>query len=159
MKKKQQDEEEEEEDEDGKDLEIIKAVAQAWHGHSESSRTTSEFNAHRHSFKTGPTRFKLEAAATKVSVSSSSSSLTTSDKNGFTSWDFGQSLLDSYEIVAVSKKLETGLVLDNTVSFLDDPKGSSKRRKESKNSLRNLFGRLSSSKRFSDTNIPLEGGN
>lgn len=153
MKKKQQDEEE---DEDGQDLEIIKAVAQAWHGHSGSSRTTSEFNAHRHSFKTRPTRFKFEAAATKVSVSSS---LTTSDKNGFTSWDFGQSLLDSYEIVAVSKKLETGLVLDNTFSLLDDPKGSSKRRKESKNSLRNLFSRMSSSKRFSDTNIPLEGGN
>lgn len=153
MKKKQQDEE----DEDGQDLEIIKAVAQAWHGHSGSSRTTSEFNAHRHSFKTRPTRFKLEGAATKVSVSSSS--LTTSDKNGFTSWDFGQSLLDSYEIVAVSKKLETGLVLDNTFSLLDDPKGSSKRRKESKNSLRNLFSRMSSSKRFSDTNIPLEGGN
>lgn len=152
MKKKQQDEEE---DEDGQDLEIIKAVAQAWHGHSGSSRTTSEFNAHRHSFKTRPTRFKLQAAATKVS----SSSLTTSDKNGFTSWDFGQSLLDSYEIVAVSKKLETGLVLDNTFSLLDDPKGSSKRRKESKNSLRNLFSRMSSSKRFSDTNIPLEGGN
>ncbi|KAI5665134.1 hypothetical protein M9H77_24457 [Catharanthus roseus] len=141
MKKNQQLENEEQ------DLEIIKAVAQAWHGHSGSSRTTSEFDANRQNFKARPSRFKIEAMNNKVS------STAVSDKNGMiTTWDFGQSLWDSYEIVAVSKKLEAGLVLDHKFSVVDEPIPISKGRKESKNSLRNLFNKMSS-RRFDDADI------
>ncbi|XVF08425.1 hypothetical protein REPUB_Repub07fG0002600 [Reevesia pubescens] len=57
-------------EEDGnKDLEIIKAVAQAWHCHSSgSSRPINEFDAYRRNFKAKPSRFKLEAMSSKPSV-------------------------------------------------------------------------------------------
>ncbi|KAI3454425.1 hypothetical protein Pfo_011088 [Paulownia fortunei] len=141
MKKNQKHEEEH-------DTEILKAVAQAWHGHSSSSKgttTTSEFDAHRRYFKGKPTRFKVEAM----------SMATKKDQCG-TSWDFRQSLWDSYEIVSVSKKLETGLVLDNPFSALNEQEDGVKRRKESKNSLRNLFNRMSS-RRFNEEDLPTEG--
>ncbi|KAH7865036.1 hypothetical protein Vadar_001479 [Vaccinium darrowii] len=130
------------------DLEILKAVAQAWHGRSGSSRTTAnEFDTHRLSFKSKPTRFKLEAMnKPKDTV-----------LNHGVHWDFGQSLLDSYELVSLSKRLEAGLVLDHEFSELENSRLSRKRRKESKNSLRNLFGKMSSG-RFSDAEATQEEG-
>lgn len=141
MKKKQEQPENNEHD-----LEIVKAVAQAWHGHSTSSKSSAsnEFDAHRLNFKTKPTRFKLEAM----------NKLSSGKHNGSgASWDFGQSLWDSYEIVTVSKRLEAGLVLDH--QFPDEASGTfgktrSRRKLESKNSLRNILNRVSS-RRFDDT--------
>lgn len=129
-------------------LEILKAVAQAWYWHSGSSRTTaSEFDALRLNFKRKPTRFKLEAINKPKD---------TTVPNQAVRWDFRQSLLDSYEIVSLSKRLETGLVMDpDQLAESENLKLSRKRRKESKNSLRNLFGRMSSS-RFSDAEVPQE---
>ncbi|KAG8378780.1 hypothetical protein BUALT_Bualt07G0020600 [Buddleja alternifolia] len=125
------------------DIEILKAVAQAWHSHSSSSKTTSttsEFDAHRRCSKGKPTRFKLEAMSKK-------------DQCG-KSWDFKQSLWDSYEILSVSKKLERGLILENAFPSLDEQgKNNVKRRKESKNSLRSLFNKVSS-RRFSYADSP-----
>ncbi|KAL6997091.1 hypothetical protein U1Q18_007213 [Sarracenia purpurea var. burkii] len=117
-------------EDDDHDLEILKAVAQAWYGRSGSSRTTTEFDALRLNFKNKPSRFKLEATnnvSTKAGAAAGAH------------WDFGQSLWDSYEIVSVSKRLESGLVLDHQFSELDDPTLRRKRRKESKNSLRSLM--------------------
>lgn len=123
---------------DDVDAEILKAVAQAWHGHSSSSAAAaaSEFDAYRMYFKGKPSRFKVEAM-NKASKK---------DECG-TSWDFRQSLWDSYEIVSVSKKLEAGLVMDKPFTALNEEQ--QRRRKESKNSLRSLFNRMSS-RRFSE---------
>ncbi|XP_038894267.1 uncharacterized protein LOC120082919 [Benincasa hispida] len=120
-------------DDDHRHLEILKAVAQAWHSHTGSSKPASEFDAHRRNSRPTPSRFKLEAIRTRSSVS---------DRR----WDFGQSLWDSYEIVTVSKKLEAGLVLDRDgFREVDGGGGRSQRKKrESCNSLRNLFSRASS---------------
>ncbi|CAA0818096.1 Unknown protein [Striga hermonthica] len=137
------------EERDENDTEILKAVAQAWHGHSASSKPAkpaSEFDARRQFFKGRPSRFKTEASFSGGKK----------ECLGRTRWDFGQSLWDSYEIVSVSKKLETGLVMDE-YPFSD---GSEKllfgRRKESRNSLRRLFNRVSSSRRFTAEDIPTE---
>ncbi|KAL5718105.1 hypothetical protein ACHQM5_011044 [Ranunculus cassubicifolius] len=127
MKKKPENEEE-------KEHEILKAVAQAWLGHSGTSRPTNEFDAFRNNHKNKATRFKHEAAMKKLSKESSSIS--------GSNWDFQQSLWDSYEIVTVSKRLEEGMVLDHPMSLAD---GRVKKRKESKNSLRSL---LSTSKKL-----------
>ncbi|KAL7222773.1 hypothetical protein ACSBR1_024468 [Camellia fascicularis] len=108
-------------------LELLKAVAQAWHGHSSCSRPASEFDARRLNFKSMPTRFKLEAMK--------------EIRNAH--WDFGQSLWDSYEIVTVSKRIEAGLVLDHEFPVLDDSSMSHKKNKQSKNSLRKLFNWMS----------------
>ena len=132
------------EDYDQQNLEIIKAVAQAWHAHSTNTRPSNEFDAHRLNFKSKPSRFKLEAMSLNTSTKDTSST----SRN--TRWDFGQSLWDSYEIVNVSKKLEAGLVLDHQ---FDDPSRLPKRRKESKNSLRNLLNSISS-RRFNEAAIP-----
>ncbi|PQQ00460.1 uncharacterized protein Pyn_08151 [Prunus yedoensis var. nudiflora] len=100
---------------DDRELEILKAVAQAWYSHSSGSRPTSEFDAHRRNFRGRlPSRFKLEAMRKSASASNQVS--------GYAAWDFGQSLWDAYEIVAVSKRLETGLfVYDNPFNELDSP--------------------------------------
>lgn len=124
-------------------LEILKAVAQAWHSHSGSSRPMNEFDAHRGNFKGNPSSFKLEAIAKSVADRSS----------GCKAWDFGRSLWDSYEIVTVSKRLEAGLVFDNPFAELDGHVRVRRKRKESKNSLRRLFN-LMSSRRFNAPNIP-----
>ncbi|MCL7036724.1 hypothetical protein MKW94_029850 [Papaver nudicaule] len=135
------------------ELEIHKAVAQAWHGRSGSSRPIIEFEAYRNSYKDRPTRFKREAM-NKLSSKESEA--------GHNNWDFGQSLWDSYEIVNLSKRLETGLMLDKSINqaTLEDmgPKYSShtKKRRESKNSLRNLLHRISPSKRFDEADISHE---
>lgn len=119
------------EDEDGH-LEILKAVAQAWQSHTGTSKPASEFDAHRRNCRANPSRFKLEAIRSRSSV------------GGMRRWDFGQSLWDSYEIVAVSKKLETGLVLDGDGFREADGGGRNQRKqRESCNSLRNLFNRAS----------------
>ncbi|KAK9108224.1 hypothetical protein Syun_024235 [Stephania yunnanensis] len=116
MKKKSERDKEEHHRQQQQELEILKAVAQAWHAHSGSCRTTNEFEANRRQFKNKPTRFKAEA-----SKSTSLKNVTSSNINGSSSssssrsmnWDFGQSLWDSYEIVTVSKRLEETLVLDD----------------------------------------------
>lgn len=146
MKKKQR------EVKDEHELEIIKAVAQAWYGHSTSPNTfnsTSEFDAPRMNFKSKPSRFKLEANNNK--------SLSRKHTNsGDGSWDFGQSLWDSYEIVSVSKKLDAALVLDHHCFDLDKAgegeKKKKKKPKESSNSLASLIGRVSS-RRFKGDDI------
>ncbi|XP_059304010.1 uncharacterized protein LOC132055991 [Lycium ferocissimum] len=131
MKKKQEPHQDEQHD-----IEILKAVAQAWHGHSSSRRTTAEFDAHRHNFKNKPSRFKLEA-------------MNRTTDGGTGKWDFNQSLWDSYEILNVSKKLEAGLVLDHP---LDEPIRIGQKRKESKNSLRNLLNSVSS-RRYNEPHL------
>ncbi|XP_073121362.1 uncharacterized protein [Henckelia pumila] len=120
------------------DVEILKAVAQAWHGHSSNSKTTTttlESDACRQYFKGKPSRFKIEAISMAIKRDRCN-----------TSWDFGQSLWDSYEIVTVSKKLEMGLMVtdDSFVAACSQDRSGVKRHKESKNSLRNLFNRMSS---------------
>ncbi|KAJ3675281.1 hypothetical protein LUZ60_004323 [Juncus effusus] len=125
---------------DESDLELSKAVAQAWLAHSSySGLDTKESDAHKGNFKYHPTRFKLEAA--KLAR----------QRQDDRPWDFAQSLWDTYEIVAVSKRLEFGLVLDQTAPTLTVPFVSrvesgrySKRFRESRNSLRKLFHRSSS---------------
>lgn len=131
------------ETEEEQDLEILKAVAQAWHAHSGSISSTNECDARRLNFQARPSRFKLEAR-NKLSASKRAHS--------GREWDFTQSLLDSYELVAVSKRLERGLELDNPLEALDTP-SRVHRRKESKNSLRNLFN-IVSSRRFNQSYAP-----
>lgn len=136
------------------DLEVMKAVAQAWYSHSGSSRPMSEFDAPRGNFKGKPSRFKLEALN---KPSSSSSSITTMVTTSHSScWDFKQSLWDPYELVTVSRRIETGLALDNPFDeFLccspriQQPRG----KLESKNSLRSL---LKHSRRFIASKIAKE---
>lgn len=138
MKKKQEPHQDEQHD-----VEILKAVAQAWHGHSSSRGTTAEFDAHRHNFKNKPSRFKLEAI----------NKATSREYDGTISrWDFSQSLWDSYEILNVSKKLETGLMLDHP---LDGSIQIGQKRKESKNSLRKLLNRVSS-RRYNEAESTLD---
>ncbi|KAH0686960.1 uncharacterized protein [Solanum tuberosum] len=138
MKKKQEPHQDEQHD-----VEILKAVAQAWHGHSSSRGTTTEFDAHRHNFKNKPSRFKLEAI----------NKATSREYDGTISrWDFSQSLWDSYEILNVSKKLETGLMLDHP---LDGSIQIGQKRKESKNSLRKLLNRVSS-RRYNEAESTLD---
>ncbi|KAL8226009.1 hypothetical protein R6Q57_018566 [Mikania cordata] len=126
------------------ELEIIKAVAQAWLGHATATlppSSTNEFDAHRLNFKSKPTRFKLEAMTKPTRNDSHSYGLSTC-------WDFKQSLWDSYEIVSVSRRLERGLLLEN--EFNESSKGKvGKRKKESERSLRNILNRTSS-RRFDE---------
>ncbi|EEF51918.1 uncharacterized protein LOC8278282 [Ricinus communis] len=141
------------EPEDEHQLEILKAVAQAWHGHSGSSRPANEYDAYRRNFQTKPSRFKIEAMNKSLSLTKR---VACSDSG---KWDFKQSLLDSYEIVSMAKRLERGMVLDDDpFSGLDNQSRVRRRPRESKNSLRNLFNRLSS-RRFNDTDFPPEDDN
>ncbi|XP_054804506.1 uncharacterized protein LOC129307674 [Prosopis cineraria] len=132
-----------------RDLEILKAVAQAWYSHSGNSRPISEFDARRRNFEGKPSRFHPQALTTRSS--------TMEELSVAPAWDFNQSLWDSYELVTVSRRLETALGLDT-----DDPFSASslsrfhrRRRQESKNSLRNLFNQMSS-RRFKDKEVPRE---
>ncbi|OMP01006.1 hypothetical protein CCACVL1_03200 [Corchorus capsularis] len=145
----------EDDDDDGKGLEIIKAVAQAWQSHSSSSisRPTNEFDAYRQNFRGKPSRFKLEAMSkSKNKLPHAKDNNINVNVNGSPSWDFKQSLWDSYEIVTVSKKLESGLVFDDPFVQKDSGRAQ-KGQKESKNSLRNLFRRVTS-RRFNEADIP-----
>lgn len=155
MKKKQHQQQQQEQnvgdDENQHDLEIIKAVAQAWFANSSSSKSSSnEFDARRRNFKGKASRFKLEAARKASSGDEHGSSSTSGN------WDFGQSLWDSYEIVTISRRLERGLVLEHTFSEKDDAGHVFKKRKESKNSLRNILKRMSS-RRLNEPYPPQEG--
>ncbi|XP_071729339.1 uncharacterized protein [Rutidosis leptorrhynchoides] len=127
-----------EQTEEQQELEIIKAVAQAWLGHTTTTSSpspTNEFDTRRLKFKNQPTRFKVEAN-TKPSRNNHHNNKVT------TPWDFKQSLWDSYELVAVSRRLETGLLSDN--EFNESSKGNGrKKKKESRNSLRNILNRTS----------------
>lgn len=120
------------EKDENRELEVLKAVAQAWHGHSGNPRPTTEFDAPRfENSRNSPSRFRREAE--KVESSSN--------------WDFSRSLWDSYEIVSVSKQIESNN-LDRHQMF-DEPIGSnlnsssssssSSLRKEKKNSLWKLL--------------------
>ncbi|KAI3737355.1 hypothetical protein L2E82_27353 [Cichorium intybus] len=126
------------------ELEIVKAVAQAWLGHTATTSppsSTNEFDARRLNFKKKHSRFKLESL-TKPSWNNNNENRLSAG------WDFTQSLWDSYEIVAVSRRLESGLLLGD--DFDESNKGqASKRKKESKNSLRNILNRTSS-RRFDE---------
>ncbi|KAL2935918.1 DNA-directed RNA polymerase subunit beta [Bienertia sinuspersici] len=126
--------------------EILKAVAQAWHNHSNNAKeATSEFDARRRNFRSKPSRFKLEfEAMNKLKVDEEAKKAI---------WNFNHSLWDPYEIVAVSKKLESGLVFKydfHDLHNVDYQMRVFKKRKESKNSLRNLFN-MASSRRFNDS--------
>lgn len=138
-KKREANDENEEEEEKKKRIELMKAAAQAWLSHSQTSkRTVLEFEAQRkHAFVKGKaSRFKTEALSTKHHPS-------------FLDWEFGQSLWDPYEIISVSKKLERELTLEEqTFSSSDNGlKKKKKKNRDSRNSLKSLFS-LSSSKRF-----------
>ncbi|CAM8943544.1 unnamed protein product [Rhodiola kirilowii] len=119
------------------ELEIIKAVAQAWlshsHSHSNFLNQANEFDTRISTkFKTRPSRFKAEAKTLRRGGGS---------RPGY--WDFNQSLWDPYEIVAVSKRLDDGMLVPDQ-EFLDPycSRKSKKTRRESKNSLRSLFSQL-----------------
>ncbi|XP_029122335.2 uncharacterized protein [Elaeis guineensis] len=117
---------------DDGDLELLKAVAQAWHAQSGKPRPTQESDAQKKNhFKRQPSRFKLEAIAMASKASQSN-------------WDFSQSLWDAYEIVTLSKKLEANLALDQPMLSPPESTRPGKRARESKNSLKNLLQRTSS---------------
>ncbi|CAH2078049.1 unnamed protein product [Thlaspi arvense] len=139
-KKREAKDEKEEEEKKKKRLELMKAAAQAWLSHSQTSKNTVlEFEARRkHAFVKGkPSRFKMEALSTASSRKHQHPS--------FLDWEYGQSLWDPYEILSVSKKLERALTLEEH-SFSAD-KSLKKKNRDSRNSLRSLFSR-SSSRRF-----------
>ncbi|ONK58746.1 uncharacterized protein A4U43_C09F16230 [Asparagus officinalis] len=126
-------------------LELLKAVAQAWHSQTGNPKPTNEDaeaqKINRLGFKPRPSRFKVEAS---MSMASRRGQPASSNSSG-ASWNFSGSLLDSYEIVTLAKKLEASLALDHPMS--SSARNGKRSRAESKNSLRNLFYRASS-KRF-----------
>ena len=140
---------EHEDDDDKHELEILKGVAQSWHAHSGSSRSTScEYDKNRQNFQSKPSRFKLEAM-------NKSSAKRVERAN----WDFKQSLWDSFEIVNVYKRLERELVLDDSFSGVDARRRVHRKKREiSKKSLTNLFN-LISSRRFKEAEDPREDNN
>lgn len=137
-KKREAKDENEEEERKKKSIELMKAAAQAWLSHSQTSKSTVlEFEARRkHAFVKGkPSRFKMEAL---------SSTKKHHRHPSFLDWEYGQSLWDPYEILSVSKKLERALTLEEHTFSAD--KAIKKKNRDSRNSLRSLFSR--SSKRF-----------
>ncbi|URE32891.1 hypothetical protein MUK42_06141 [Musa troglodytarum] len=125
---------------DEQELELLKAVAQAWHAQSGNPKPTDEFHARRASSSHRlPTRFKLEAVAMAAE----------------SHWDFAHSLWDSYEIVTLSKKLEANVGLDDVHPGRSPPEYGrpDKRTRESKNSLRNLIHMSSSSAKRHDLDV------
>uniref|UniRef100_A0A0D3A617 Pachytene checkpoint protein 2 homolog n=1 Tax=Brassica oleracea var. oleracea TaxID=109376 RepID=A0A0D3A617_BRAOL len=138
MRKKREAKDENEE-EKKKRIELMKAAAQAWLSHSQTSKSTVlEFEARRkHAFVKGkPSRFKMEAL--------SSTKKHHHHHPSFLDWEYGQSLWDPYEILSVSKKLERALTLEEHTFSAD--KTIKKKNRDSRNSLRSLFNR--SSRRF-----------
>ncbi|KAF3790036.1 hypothetical protein EJ110_NYTH17367 [Nymphaea thermarum] len=112
------------------EIEIMKAVAQAWHGHSGSTRSIKEWDAHKANYRSRPSRFKIEAMKKMAEEAAQR-------------WDFNESLWDSYEIVAVSKQLETRLSLE-TIPPSSIFSNNNNKRREGKNSLRKLLARSTS---------------
>ncbi|CAL4968483.1 unnamed protein product [Urochloa decumbens] len=138
---------------DAVDVELLKAVAQAWHAQSGNPRpsraaggddsdgtgTLPRAGAARHR----PSRFKLEAMAAAAAAAPTRETA---------EWDFAQSLWDTYELVAVARKLESGLVIADkaaAVAAPSVPRGAGKRVRESGHRLKSLFLR-STSKRFEE---------
>ncbi|WVZ74773.1 hypothetical protein U9M48_022910 [Paspalum notatum var. saurae] len=122
------------------DVELLKAVAQAWHaqsGNPRPSRASEDPSAgarHRAgAARHRPSRFKLEAMAAAAEAQAREKP-----------WDFAQSLLDPYELVSVARRIESGLVIADHASAApredDDARGAAgKRRRESRRSLRSLL--------------------
>lgn len=133
------------------ELELLKAVAQAWHGQASDPGGADEIDVATAAGRKGanqrrPTRFRLEAARRQAAETQR--------------WDFGQSLWDSYEIVTVSKKLESGLAVEDQ-NAVDGgvpvtPPGGRRAKRESKRSLRNLL-RIPSKKSGDDLVVANEG--
>jgi hypothetical protein len=139
------------------DVELLKAVAQAWHAQSGNPRPSSRASGPGANDPAGgagararagaaphrPSRFKLEAMAAAAAPDARARER---------SWDFAQSLWDPYELVAVARRLESGLVIADHAAAAPqdggDARGAAEKRgRESGRSLRNLFLR-STSKRF-----------
>ncbi|CAN6279059.1 unnamed protein product [Urochloa humidicola] len=133
------------------DVELLKAVAQAWHAHSGNPRPSRaggddsdagalpRAGAARHR----PSRFKLEAMAAAAAAEAAAA-----PPRQTAAWDFAQSLWDSYELVAVARKLESGLnITDHAAAAAAAPavpRGAGKRVRESGRRLRSLFLRSTS---------------
>ncbi|CAL5021121.1 unnamed protein product [Urochloa decumbens] len=132
---------------DAVDVEFLKAVAQAWHAQSGNPRPSPALEAAGALPRSGaarhrPSRFKLEAMAAAAAVAPPREA----------AWDFAQSLWDTYELVAVARKLESGLVIADQAAAAAAapavPWGAGKRVRESRRRLRSLFLR-STSRRLS----------
>ncbi|XP_062221090.1 uncharacterized protein LOC133920490 [Phragmites australis] len=144
---------------DDVDVELLKAVAQAWHAQSGNPRPSRASEPGGDDDAAGalpragagaaphrPSRFKLEAMAAAAAAAASDALARER------SWDFARSLWDTYELVSVARKLESGLVIaDHAAAAPAVPEGAArgagKRNRESGRSLRSLFLR-SSSRRF-----------
>lgn len=143
------------------DVELLKAVAQAWYAQSGNPRPSlraSGTGADDDVAGAGargragaaprrPSRFKLEAMAAAAASDAA--------RARESSWDFAQSLLDTYELVAVARRLESVLdVAGHAAAAAAAPqeggaRGAGTRRRESARSLRNLLLR-STSRRFQE---------
>ncbi|XP_066317515.1 uncharacterized protein [Miscanthus floridulus] len=141
------------------DVELLKAVAQAWHAQSGNPRPSGAgangpaggagARARAGAAPHRPSRFKLEAMAAAAAAAAPDARR---DRARGRSWDFAQSLWDPYELVAVARRLESGLVIADHAAAAPqdggDARGAAEKRcRESGRSLRNLFLR-STSKRF-----------
>ncbi|CAM0945423.1 unnamed protein product [Alopecurus aequalis] len=141
------------------DVELLKAVAQAWYAHSGNPRPSHAASADDEGVgarragapRYRPSRFKLEAAAAAAAAQKRRS------------WDFAQSLWDTYELVTVAQKIESSLAIIDEAAAAPMPRavadegatrtggaGGGKRQREGRRSLRSLFHR-SSSRRFEES--------
>lgn len=144
------------------DVELLKAVAQAWYAQSGNPRPSSRASGtgadddvagagargRAGAAPRRPSRFKLEAMA----AAAASDAARAHDHES--SWDFAQSLLDTYELVAVARRLESVLDVAGHAAAAAAPqeggaRGAGTRRRESARSLRNLLLR-STSRRFQE---------
>lgn len=122
---------------DNPNLEILKAAAQAWLAHSSNPKSsTKEYDMWKGTSTRKPSRFQLEAIKWSKQR----------EREVASGWDFSHSLWDPYEIVAVTKKLELGLLLDHAaapVSFASrtEPGRTGKRGRKGSNGLRKLLRR------------------
>ena len=139
------------------DVELLKAVAQAWYAHSGNPRPSRASAAPGDVDEVAgvgarravggaapryrPSRFKLEAAAAAAAPLQSRKS-----------WDFAQSLWDTYELVTVAQKIESSLIIADQLAAAAPRAGAEdgatrggggKRARESRRSLRSMFLRSS----------------
>jgi hypothetical protein len=120
-----------------KNLEILKAAAQAWLAHSSNLKSdTKEYDVRKGASTRRPSRFQLEVIKQSKQREREADSV----------WDFSRSLWDPYEIVAVSKRLEMGLQFEHLappVPFVGraEPGQTTKRGRKGSNSLRKLLRR------------------
>lgn len=140
------------------DVELLKAVAQAWYAQSGNPRPSSRASGtgadddvagagargRAGAAPRRPSRFKLEAMAAAAASDAA--------RARESSWDFAQSLLDTYELVAVARRLESVLDVNDRAAAAPQEggaRGAGTRRRESARSLRNLLLR-STSRRFQE---------